>query len=742
MRKYSNGRQIRLGATTNSNNFSWRERDPEFISNVCTHFLHCRCRDVLWIKDESLHIKMTGTTDHAEVEKRSLDQDSSSVSTMVSKKRKIDATPGNDGESAQQKVDPSELASAFALASLAGFGLKATLSTDTTKVIEQPKDKYQGSKNARVGNSLSFEETRSPEATQAPYTPDERSPGSPQSSKSSDDEPGTPDSKRVHFAPSTKEDQRPSTPTSTTKPSQMPQISRRISIPTHIQGSGSFPPPRPQGPYPYGGFNHSSFRSPPHMPHHPMHSPHGPYHHSPQPWFHSPAMAASMAGRMAYPPQRLIQPPLHHPENNEWICDFCNVASFSTFEEACIHEEACRIRCTNRMPRGYPPYGLPSPSYHHPGLHQVHSLRSRSGSIEEDIHAVPQEGAVTPANSDTWHSGAMSLAMGESDSEWLSELNCFIRVHCVEAFSANDEDVARSSKRGRIALHQVGIRCRYCADVPCKDKGVAAVSFPTSVSGIYESVKRWQRVHLEVCDSVPQEIRSKLDALSNTNVWVPTTRQYWSDSARAMGLVDTTEGIRFGIDPKEVASRVSSADGFKLPMMHKRMIMAPNAPSSPSVSRSSGPVSISHSPMIAGDTIVTSTSIDESSPPSYVVFQDDMDMIPPYVYFLMRQVEPCRFTEADRFVARSKGPVGYPGFQCRHCKGHAGLGKYFPVSAKSLSTNSTSQNIHAHILKCRKAPETVKDRLVQLKIEKGRSPRLEPGWRKIFFDKVWGRLHG
>lgn len=125
----------------------------------------------------------------------------------------------------------------------------------------------------------------------------------------------------------------------------------------------------------------------------------------------------------------------------------------------------------------------------------------------------------------------------------------------------------------------------------------------------------------------------------------------------------------------------------------------------------------------------------------YIVYPNDVEMIPPYVHFLMRQVEPCLFTEADRFVARSKGPVGYPGFQCRHCHGHAGLGKYFPVSSKSLSTNSTSQNIHAHMLKCRKCPEVVKDRLVQLKIEKSRAARLEPGWRKVFFDKVWQRLH-
>ena len=66
---------------------------------------------------------------------------------------------------------------------------------------------------------------------------------------------------------------------------------------------------------------------------------------------------------------------------------------------------------------------------------------------------------------------------------------------------------------------------------------------------------------------------------------------------------------------------------------------------------------------------------------------------------LMRQVEPCLFTEVDHIVAHLKGSVGYPRFQCRHCNGHAWLGKYFPVLSKLLSTNLTSQNFHAHMLK-------------------------------------------
>jgi hypothetical protein len=463
------------------------------------------------------------------------------------------------------------------------------------------------------------------------------------------------------------------------------------------QHRGSF---MPRSPNPYG-------RSPFTRPHH--HSPMQYHQHQhqqlPPPWAH---------GRM-YPPQALMQPPLMHPEN-QWICDFCNVAKFATYEDACMHEETCKIQCSMR-PVAREQQAVANMQRDGPAADNSHTMMARTSSDEE-----VKSTAEFSTSSGHWFSGAISLSITESDAEWLSELNCFVRKNCVETFSALEADVSRTSKRGRIALHQVGIRCCFCAHVPLK-KDRAAVSFPTSVSGIYESVKRWQRVHLEVCTEIPEDVQAKLTILTNTNAWVPTTRQYWTDSARALGLVDTSDGIRFGIDPIEMKSEVKKLASIR--QINRNKSGLEEQP-------------YTHGGDFKGSSPMPGTTQEGD----HLVLQEDMDMIPPYVYFLMRQAEGCRFTEADRFVARSKGPVGYPGFQCRHCTGHAGLGKYFPVSAKSLSTNSTSQNIHAHLLKCRKCPEQVKDRLVQLKVDKGRSPRLEPGWRKVFFDKVWSRLHG
>lgn len=432
---------------------------------------------------------------------------------------------------------------------------------------------------------------------------------------------------------------------------------------------------------------------------------HGPaFHHPPYPkrttfpFGATAAAAASPPWSVPVPPP---MPPHHaapsHPhKETDWICDFCHVASFATYEEACAHESSCRLRCGA---------GLTERKMHEAGLREdQHQHHHHSSMAIYDHHRIEHQKLQVMESPIKYFDGCIPLAVPSADSEWLSELNCFVRQNCVEAFSATVQDLSRASKRGRIVLGQVGIRCRFCANRDNKDKAVAAVSYPTTVSGIYESVKRWQRVHQSVCQDVPQEVREKLDTLQNTSVWVPTTRQYWADSARALGMTDSHQGIRF--------ERPPSVPENWVPANHTE----------------------SSSPVDAGE--------DAGEEAGYIALPCDKDEIPEYVYFLMRQVESCRFTEADRFVARSKGPVGFAGFQCRHCNGHAGLGKYFPLTAKSLATNSTSQNIHAHLLKCRKCSPQVKETLVRLKTEKGKSPRLVPGWRREFFDRIWERMHG
>lgn len=782
---------------------------------------------------------------------------------------------GSSNSNNNSRVDPTELASAFALASLAGLG--GGNSNNSNK--EETRDG-----GLIVRNMESWDETRSPKADYHPMSPDQRSPGSafmgvydhtltPPSAMTLEDRSTSTGSagRKVTFAPNTKEE---TSSSSSNKPLRLrlAAASRRLAMPMHYQrgpmpppqhghdnksngmivsplhhrmyGSGGMPPlplPHYLRTPPHMPGNHLMHHGPPPPPPHPHHHPAaagyhphhmappgpGSYHRVSPPQHHygSPAGTPpqhhhhrwqghggqhprTMAG--GYPPRHLMQPPLMHRSdeptppstttkngNNQWICDFCNVASFGTYEEACIHEEACS-KMHHRV------LSMSSSS----GSEDRSIAMSRSRSMDEEAAASFHAHGASPGtdtmgisshplknvNEQEWFDGTLSLALEESDREWLSEADCYIRSHCVEVFSATAQDVAEN-RSNHITLQQVGVRCCFCASHASKQgdeskdgpeetspqgsKIAATISFPTTVAGIYDLVKRWQRVHLEACAHIPENVRDQLSTLANNNnAWVPTTRQYWADSARTLGLVDTTGGIRFGKDLAKVRhdvkriAKVPSGEeppspqhfsrgiGYPPPGYHHPGMLHFPSPTYPPphhlrmqrmdhlhqavrvMSQEGGmppPPSPSLGPAVQPNAALQQQHMNALG--GHIAFPQDMEMIPPYVYYLMRQVEPCLFTEADRFVARSKGPVGYPGFQCRHCQGHAGLGKYFPISSKSLSTNSTSQNIHAHLLKCRKCPDVVKDRLVQLKIEKSRAQRLEPGWRKIFFDKVWARLH-
>ena len=242
---------------------------------------------------------------------------------------------------------------------------------------------------------------------------------------------------------------------------------------------------------------------------------------------------------------------------------------------------------------------------------------------------------------------------------------------------------------------------------------MSAVSYPVSSSGIYESVKRWIKIHLPLCNSIPIEVKNKIAELE-MDTRIQTRRQYWIDSAKALGINDTRSGLRFTHDVSDEGNAQKAATTLFL----KSNLCAD-----------------SNSGKGQDKEIANPTK------GKFIVSTDDEAIITPFLYALLRQVEPCQFTDADKYIARSRCSTGFNGFQCRHCSGHAGLGKYFPTSQRALATNSTSQNIFSHVLKCRKCPDEVKEQLKTLKHEKGHWTRRTTGWRQKFFEEVWKRLH-
>jgi hypothetical protein len=336
------------------------------------------------------------------------------------------------------------------------------------------------------------------------------------------------------------------------------------------------------------------------------------------------------------PPSTLFLPPLQHARtpsstnssdsnHHKWICDFCNVASFETYEEACVHEESCRVR--------------------------VHTFASHN---LHHAHANTSQHPIWPTSPHHQH------------------------------------------------IHRNGLQQPF-------------------LSSPHHQMLVGGNSQIPPPPPPPPSMRRNVPIDSPPSPWNDnhTSRQHQSDDTDYQAISPNESPIRNNDNIHRTISTQGSVEMNDV---------AEGSFSSSTIEeqQQQRPCSSSSNQLKDGDSIIS---------------LDDMELVPPYVYFLMRQVETAHFTEADRFVARSKGPVGYSGFQCRHCHGHAGLGKYFPITAKSLSTNSTSQNIHSHLLKCRKVGPYIKEQLIKLKDEKSKSPRLEPGWRRIFFEKIWSRLH-
>ena len=153
------------------------------------------------------------------------------------------------------------------------------------------------------------------------------------------------------------------------------------------------------------------------------------------------------------------------------------------------------------------------------------------------------------------------LAIPE-DKDWLSDMDCFVRNN-IEVFSSKQIDLenAAADRKYPIKVGQVGIRCIHCACTPGGARA-AAVSYPYSISGIYESVREFQRLHLENCQNIPKDLKATSGKLGTGSSSLSSVlRRYYVQAARALGLYDTEDnGIRAGGKPMPM-----STAGFQSP---------------------------------------------------------------------------------------------------------------------------------------------------------------------------------
>jgi len=131
------------------------------------------------------------------------------------------------------------------------------------------------------------------------------------------------------------------------------------------------------------------------------------------------------------------------------------------------------------------------------GLQHTPGLMNLAQQQQSQLQQMSQYDSIVSSSASVPNSGPfetmtepLPLAM-EGDEDWLTPLHCFVRKHCVEVFTASEDDITTPSKgkRKAITIGQVGIRCPHCRDdsrSTAKARERGSVYFPTSLSSIYK----------------------------------------------------------------------------------------------------------------------------------------------------------------------------------------------------------------------------------------------------------------
>ena len=354
-----------------------------------------------------------------------------------------------------------------------------------------------------------------------------------------------------------------------------------------------------------------------------------------------------------------------------------------------------------------------------------------------------------------------------------------------------ETEAPSKGKRRQVLLHQVGIRCPYCKGRPDKSTSIqvaegthgnsagterGSVYYPSTIAAIYNGSMNLIQRHLQACPMRPTWVIARYNDLKRDEARSGSSKAYWLESARRLGLYDTTEGIRY--DPSLVDRTMSFHRPEGYPPMpsspsrkSKKLAMPPPGTSDGFYSNESAatngvnvepshelaaaamheaasqmgnpPVKPSLQPHSSGGAMVnpiTAPAGEEGN----LVEPADRTLSTSFSYFLMSQMRKCHFVEADRLGKRKALPAGFPGLSCRHCYGGFGSGRFFPSTLKTLSDTSKTLNVlHNHMMRCRKCPIEVRDSLTKLKSRHDQErARMKFGSQKSFFEEIWGRLHG
>lgn len=332
-------------------------------------------------------------------------------------------------------------------------------------------------------------------------------------------------------------------------------------------------------------------------------------------------------------------------------------------------------------------------------LSRTSSIDLKKAASRSNQHAHQEE---KEALSDYHHAHyskrvCIGLAIDE-DPNWLSKLQTFVRMHLLEVCWADREDVAVRNASKKVAMDQVGIRCRFCAHRPAGCRSQRSSAFPSSIPQLYQSFTMMLRDHFDSCSCIPPDVMSKYLVLkSSTCQGATEAKKYWSYSAAKLGMVDTEVGIIMNDETRTKATSI------------------------PAFGWVSGECAVPEAP---------------GGGPILLVKETDQAAVSGFLYALISQFQKIELLPSERKGNRKSLKIGLPGFGCIYCtaKGRFGMSRVFPARRRTLPIRIA--DMYDHMCRCNLCPTEVKTRLQQLRESEQQGSNAE----RMFLDSVWDRL--
>lgn len=183
-----------------------------------------------------------------------------------------------------------------------------------------------------------------------------------------------------------------------------------------------------------------------------------------------------------------------------------------------------------------------------PPLTSIYGSSSSSTPFCMPVDKTAAVAPATPPKPIRSNPGGVTVSLS-TDADFLSPYQVGIR-QSLEYFAADAEAISTNvqGRKKQIHLGQVGVRCRWCAELPLALRGRGAVYYPVKLAGVYQAAQNMAGTHLlESCWKMPPEIReqlrrARLTQRRGSNI---KGKDYWISSCQKIGLQETERGIWF-----------------------------------------------------------------------------------------------------------------------------------------------------------------------------------------------------